>query len=198
MIIVDNDFATLEDKNIVYDYFLGAQSKFQWSFNFATNYKTNDPGIIKDNNVVEQFQMSNHVNANSEIYPYIMNIMKSFLDKHSIPITTILRVKANLLTRGKSEGYHLPHVDTNIKHKVFLYYVNDCDGDTIMFDKKYDGNNDLGQQLSIVDRISPAMGKAIVFDGDQYHSSSSPIESDFRCVINIDFIDYPYSEIGQH
>ena len=28
------------------------------------------------------------------------------------------------------------HLDLRIEHLVFLYYVNDCDGDTIIYDYK--------------------------------------------------------------
>jgi hypothetical protein len=65
------------------------------------------------------------------------------------------------------------HVDQSFPHKVAIYYVNDCDGDTIL----YDSNGDKT-------KISPKRGRMIVFNGDIFHSGCSPILSRNRIVVN--------------
>lgn len=83
------------------------------------------------------------------------------------------------------------HIDLGIEHLVVLYYVNDTDGDTFIFDKKTNykdiqsaGVTD-GSELAIIKKVSPKKGRVLIFDGNQYHSSSGPTEN-IRCIINFD------------
>jgi len=94
------------------------------------------------------------------------------------------------------------HVNREVPHLVMLYYVNDCDGDTILFDKTI---NDIPFDvqypdeycdLKIVHRISPKRGRILFFDGITYHAPSTPINS-IRCIITLDifgkFVDGSYN-----
>ena len=69
------------------------------------------------------------------------------------------------------------HIDLPYPHWVCLYYVNDSDGDTILFD---DNNNE-------IKRVIPKKGRIVFFDGSIKHCSSSPSKI-HRAVINFDFI----------
>lgn len=186
--IIDNDFLNKSTKESVHSFFLGDPPQFSWIFYEATNKIAEHKAIISNNKVVEQFQMVGAITQGAPAVDIVMDVFNKFTIKHGIKVDRIFRIKANLLTRGVGEGYHLPHIDGDTPHKVFLYYVNDSDGDTFMFDKFFDPDKESVDNLCVTDRISPEMGKAVMFDGYQYHASSSPIKNDFRCVINIDFI----------
>jgi hypothetical protein len=83
---------------------------------------------------------------------------------------------------------HLPHVDILDPHKVLLYYVNDSDGDTFMFNEKYTpGDEEVPLDYTLNQRVTPKKNRAIVFDGLTYHNSSKPVKNTSRYVINIDF-----------
>ena len=83
------------------------------------------------------------------------------------------------------------HIDLAFKHLIVLYYVNDTDGDTFIFDKKSDYENinlasvENQNELKVIKRVTPKKGRALVFDGNRYHSSSGPTK-DIRCIINFD------------
>jgi hypothetical protein len=70
---------------------------------------------------------------------------------------------------------------------VLIYYIVDADGDTILFDKT---TNDMPKseldisRLSVLRRITPKKGRAVLFDGSIYHATTLPI-LDKRCIINI-------------
>lgn len=85
----------------------------------------------------------------------------------------------------------LPHVDRITPHETCLYYINSTDGDTVLFDQKYDcslSKLDNDSKLKTEhSRITPAQGKAVLFDGLQYHSSN-PSKTDLRFVLNINYI----------
>jgi hypothetical protein len=82
------------------------------------------------------------------------------------------------------------HIDIPFEHLVVLYYVNDTDGDTFIFDKFADLHNLKSPSINesesnIIKRVSPKKGRALLFDGRRYHSSSGPTK-DIRCIINFD------------
>lgn len=83
------------------------------------------------------------------------------------------------------------HVDYGRDHLVCLYYVNDTDGDTFIFDKTFNdvqpGSDFSKVQWNVKQRISPKKGRVVLFNGNQYHSSSGPTK-DIRCIINYDVL----------
>jgi hypothetical protein len=81
--------------------------------------------------------------------------------------------------------YDNVHIDVHYPHLVVLYYVNDTDGDTFIFDKttadcKYITKD---TKLNVLKKVSPKKGRVVVFNGNRYHSSSGPTK-DVRCIIN--------------
>ena len=88
---------------------------------------------------------------------------------------TLSRVKANMVTRGTTSLPHVKHIDQYDHHIVLIYYVNDCDGDTYIY------NDDA------CSCITPKQGKYVIFDGSLIHAGSSPIHSNHRIVLNFNF-----------
>jgi len=78
------------------------------------------------------------------------------------------------------ETFDDPHVDLDYNHIVFLYYVCDSDGDTILFnqDKNFS---------KIEKQVTPEQGKLLVFNGKIWHTAQQP-KNNIRCVINIDLL----------
>lgn len=188
--IIDKEFLSIEEikylQNVMYE---EPKWNFPWIFNKSTNIKTDSYAIIDRNDVVDSLQFVHMAMFNkqkkSPFADNCISILNKFAVKNNITVKDVVRIKANMILKNGNKGIHYPHVDADKDHLVFLYYVNDSDGDTIFFNEKYNGSkiND----LSIMTSISPESGKAVVFDGLTYHASSNPINSDFRCVINIDF-----------
>ena len=71
--------------------------------------------------------------------------------------------------------HYAPHTDLNIEHTVMIYYVNDADGDTILF-------NDHGD---VMQRVTPKKGRVLVFDGSILHGGGIPKKGP-RCIVNYD------------
>lgn len=189
--IIDNNFLSIEEikhlQNVMYE---EPRWKFPWIFNKSTNIKTDNYAILDGKNIIDSPQFVHMAMFNkqkqSPFADTCISILNKFSSKNNIIVNDIVRIKANMILKNGNSGMHYPHVDADKNHLVFLYYVNDSDGDTIFFNEKYNG--DKIDSLSIMKNVSPESGKAVVFDGLTYHASSSPVKSDFRCVINIDFI----------
>jgi len=111
--------------------------------------------------------------VNSTWYPLfelsIQRIIKTFKLKGNVK-----RVRLGLHTPMNKQTIGSPHVDSLDKHKTILYYINNSDGDTFFYNKK-----------KIIKKITPVANSGICFDGSIYHSSSKPIKTIRRIVINI-------------
>src|SRR5262249_22323470 len=115
------------------------------------------------------------------------HLLEAFLGKHGLVPTRLLRIKANLLVRSAVPGGPKPfppHVDIPKPHWVMIYYVNDSDGDTLIFDKNYpDWAN-----ATVVHAVGRKRGRAIFFDGRHYHCGTIPAQNDVRVVLNYNFV----------
>jgi hypothetical protein len=192
MLIDDSFLSNKEIIDLQNTMYANPSTPFWWSFNpFTTDYSQNHPGILRSDKVKDTMQFTHGALYNGvSISPFAdvaKELLYKFCSKNNIDILNIFRIKANLITRDCSaeDYYHVPHIDSPHPHLVFLYYVNDADGDTVFFDKKYTGQNI--DNFNIENKVTPKAGRGVVFDGLTYHASASPTNSPFRCIININF-----------
>jgi len=130
-----------------------------------------------DDNFIE-FQDENKISIHDtpENMKKVFYVIEEFNKRFNMNEIKIFRAKANLLTQyqnNKKEYYNTPHVDMKFPHHVLLYYINDSDGDTILF-----------KDRKIWKRISPKKNRLIMFNHKILHSSSHPLESAARVVLN--------------
>ena len=186
--LIDNDFLTEQEKQHAQS--LLFSNDIFWSLNKETAVQDYSLfSAVTDQKTEEHFQFCHwlkHKQHNqSPYYDYFYNnIFLKFINKHNIEHSNVFRAKLNFVTSLQKDVYQSPHVDVKIPHKVFLYYINDSDGDTIFFNEKYNG---VKQELTVNQAIAPEMGKGILFDGLTYHSPTAPKNSLFRAVLNVDF-----------
>lgn len=118
----------------------------------------------------------------SELFPILILLEKetgrSYVDR-------ILRIKANFIPRNSTfpDGCYNPaHVDDHDSNETLLYYVNDSDGDTIVFNEKH-----AAKSLSFKESCSPKKGRCLLFDSSYLHSSTPPRIAEKRVVLNFVF-----------
>jgi hypothetical protein len=103
----------------------------------------------------------------------------------------ILRARADLTTWSKDEYVHLPHVDYFFPNVGTVYYVNESDGDTILYNVKPENASNSchpdQKDLKIVERVSPKANRLALFDGALLHTGSSPSKHKNRILINSNF-----------
>ena len=124
----------------------------------------------------------------SEFRP-LLYMMQENLNKR---ITAVSRVKVNCLLQNqnmKNHNYNTAHVDNSFvdgnTHSA-IYYANDSDGDTFFFNE-FCEKDKLVEKLTIKDRVTPEMGKMVIFPARQFHASSNPVNTISRFVINFMF-----------
>ena len=102
----------------------------------------------------------------------------------TVDCNKILRCRADMVTWSPEEYIHPAHVDFIFPNTSTVYYVNDTDGDTILYgvDEKA-----LKSKLEIKERISPKANRLIMYDGGLLHTGSSPTKHKTRILINSNF-----------
>lgn len=186
MILDDNFLPEQAVRDIEQRVLIG--SDIHWFLAYNTDI---DQGPLGKQATQSSYQFAAGLIQDSPAHQYFMNVFNEFCRKHKIEYKDIYRIKLNWLPQSynrdePADGWHVPHVDMGDDHKVFLYYVNDSDGSTVFFKETYeswDGESD----LSVDTRVEPKAGRGVVFDGKTYHASSSPTESPYRIIINVDF-----------
>lgn len=139
---------------------------------------------IKHQNILDTFKVYTEKTFNCKINKLLRAIALFTLPDFSV----------------SKDRYLIPHVDYFFDHKTLLYYVNDSEGDTIIFNEKLPVSADEEfntlekviqyaenyRKRTVLKTISPEQGKAILFDGLHYHSAGIPNINN-RFVININF-----------
>lgn len=125
----------------------------------------------------------------SEYAQFISLIPNTLMLTENVRTDKPYRVKANLNFKvpncARTEHF-TTHVDLYGEDKKSLdgvitciYYVNDCDGDTIFFSPN--GKEEIG-------RVSPKKGRIVYFDANIPHAGQPPVNADLRCLINFNFL----------
>ena len=156
-------------------------ANFPWSYVSDVSKKDNThqrrPGfkhIFKNYNLIEPILVNTRAKLNKVLYAKDEILeARSFLQ---------LPLDKNFI--GK--GVDTPHLDRTEPHLVVLYYVNDSDGDTIIYDYKSKDENDIPyfEDIKELKRIKPKQGRVVVFNGLYWHTAEQP-KNDIRCIINI-------------
>jgi hypothetical protein len=97
--------------------------------------------------------------------------IKKNQEKLNLKTKSILRIKANLMTKQDSNIEESKHTDCEFEnYKSLLFYLNDSDGDTLFLDTKT--------------KVSPKENRAVLFDSKLNHTSTAPINHKRRVVLN--------------
>jgi hypothetical protein len=136
----------------------------------------------------------NNGEATSPLCDSMIQVFLTCLDKAGENIDTLYRMRLGLITSTQETFVHSPHIDFDSPHRSALIYFNDSDGDTILYDNFYDFNCGLTSpehvktiDLKILERHKPVANTFISFEGNQYHSSSTPTTTKRRVVLNVNY-----------
>lgn len=197
VLIIDNCISE-DDQNLIESIF--GSNSFPWYYSDSANWgnqKEFTEGLLSLGqlpNVVDTPQFIHYVYNSEQIWSEHVPLDLCIKIISAIPYTIkkLLRIKSNLTYRYedfKKNSTGTPHIDF-IENSLItaIYYVNDSDGDTIIYNEIYEDR--IFTELTISQIIKPKKGRLIVFDGRRIHSGASPIVNDKRVVINFDFIPH--------
>ena len=178
---------SVKEQNLIENYV--SNSNFYWNYYegtilkddlYSTNYCVIEKGINPP-----QFCHIVSMNKNSNLI-FFQNIF-NFLSAHYNCNLHILKCKINLLMQNTDNTHHYPHADIdNFDEDIrsAIYYINDSDGETYFFNEFAPKQSNI---ITTKQKIFPKKGSILLFDSRRFHSSSSPISSKRRMVLNITF-----------
>ena len=117
------------------------------------------------------------------------------------PYKNIYRSRLDLtLYTGESKRGDI-HVDQSnpfFPHYATIFYVNDSDGNTVIYNERYDGEDGdysskviqekgLEEKLTIQQEIEPKANRMVAFDGLYIHTGSVPAKHNTRVILNSNF-----------
>jgi hypothetical protein len=101
---------------------------------------------------------------------------------------SVVRAKFNFHSKAQASGkYHTPHIDSEAAHLVAIYYVNDSDGDTRIFNRKF--GEPTPEVHSLARAVTPKAGRVVLFSGEHFHASANPVQHDYRIVLNMNIVE---------
>ncbi len=142
--IILDDFIEEELQNQIED----AMFECNWSFEMDNTYKY-DPSLmgIKYRKFLNPFEYDispsiiTKLQTNKKIFKLFNPIIEKTCNHINFKLEEISRCIAGIqgvqVIRKQSKMCNI-HVNNKIPHLVLLYYVNDADGETILFDKTID------------------------------------------------------------
>ena len=156
----------------IYD--LHTNGEFPWYFNDVTTGED----AITNTYTRDSFQFTHTFFRDNKIKSPLFKIVKKLLDS-KYKYKKIHRIKSNLTTKIpfiRPDDYRPIHQDTpESGYMSLLYYVNDSDGDTLIFHPQ-DNEKHI--------RYQPKKGTGVWFPSNSWHSGSNPVKTDFRIAIN--------------
>ena len=80
-----------------------------------------------------------------------------------------------------------PHVDFFFPHISSILYINKSDGNTIIYNQRYNEKDGYNQELTVKDEIEPRPNRLLIFDGLFIHTGCTPSKHNRRILINSNF-----------
>lgn len=188
-VIIIDDFISQRGQAIIEQLFIGSQ--FPWMYQQNANY----PAGYEQTDDTHQFNHSFVKNAEivSDYYKDVSPIFEEL--KETFPVDMLFRAKVNMTLFDKANiPYNTPHRDNPDLNNYYIgiYYVNDSDGDTYIFNETEPSSN-----YTVKLRVPPKRGRLVVFDGKFMHSGNTPRENKTRIIINMNFtLKINYGELN--
>lgn len=137
----------------------------------------------------------NNEQSLSDLKPLTESLLILALNKLSLSISKLIRIRAGLSTRTPIPITHGAHVDWDNFHMSAIYYVNDSDGDTIFYEEQRDENLGINSKdwsskrnFTVKQTVTPKADRMVIFNGLNYHSSSTPCKNDYRVILNFNWL----------
>jgi hypothetical protein len=202
--VVIDDFLMKPYAQSIYEMMKSKSINWQFPKETIANYdKDRDYGYYTEEPTHNHLQFTHTFVRNNEIvsdcYKHLDPLFQMYYNCGFGRPDYTARIKANLLVQNTGVKLQPPHVDSTryditsgqesfYNNRItLLYYVNNSDGDTVIYNERYTGPNDKPGKLTVRQRVKPVKGRAVIFDSNQLHSSSIPTDKGYRIVINCVF-----------
>ena len=166
----------------------------EWHYLPSTTYRSNEDAY---DNSFTHTSLFEGQKTSDLLYMY-ESVLLAGLSNVDINVQSLVRLRSGMFMKAEKNYVHPPHTDFDYPHLTALLYLNDSDGDTLLYKERYDSSLGLNasdyfhiklmETVTVETSVSPKANRMVIFDGLQYHSSSSPVSSARRVTMNCNFI----------
>lgn len=175
---------------------------FPWFYAASTAYTDQDAEYNSLYNGSFAHIAMDQGKKNSDISDALEYSFLAAADIIGFKVHRIHRIRIGLIPISPKPTINPPHIDMIGEHKVGLLYLNDSDGETYIYREKFDTSfkqfndrrdsinyyeNNLNRKVIIEQSITPRENRLVLFDGLNYHSSSTPVKTKRRIAVNYVF-----------
>lgn len=170
---------------------------FSWFFNSDQSYPDSSSYSVNGEDQKNSFGFSRLIwsegKPNKLISDKIAYSVLPFalMVKDKLRADKILRVRADMTLYNPDNLIHGPHVDYSYFHYSSIFYLNESDGNTQIFNEKCQNGKGISglnsTSLTIKKVIEPKPNRLILFDGRYVHTGSSPSTHKCRKILNSNF-----------
>lgn len=191
--VIDN-FMDLDEFKSMSEFLLGMH--FPWFYGEHVSLDPTDSAFIEDPLAIETWGFHHSVferewNVKSFTYENLIPFFNKINEEFRLNEDDLIRARLSLKFQKQgftNNNYNMPHVDYYYPHESFIFYLNDSDGDTRIFNEWYiEDKNFRETKFSTQSRVTPKANRLIWINGLQYHTASNPIESHKRAIINLNY-----------
>lgn len=187
-VLTEEEFKRLEDEVF--------SPTFHWCYNRGSNDKSENPYLNGWSRFVYAYRGDKEF-VYDDPNNTLVNVARRILKLAGEEVSHLLRVRYIMNTIADKPYMNGAHVDSEGEHRVGLFYLNNSDGATIIYNEKFDpslrllSDQYLKQhipKLTVEAEIQPVANKLLIFDGLQYHTGTVPVKTARRIAINIDYL----------
>jgi hypothetical protein len=157
-------------------------NNFEWQYAKNSSYSEwNFGDTVQHDGVFQLCHMIKNIDGYfSKDYEIFKPLIYFFETRTGLKVKGLYKLKVNMLTqreiteKANKLATHKDVSDSN-EYVSFIYYVNDSDGDTVVYDEEKD---------KIVDRCTPKANRCFWFKSNQWHNATPPKNHPTRIVIN--------------
>ena len=162
-------------------------------------YVQDTSGMDNPSNKDWEFSWSHGVydsgEVRSDLCPLLETAFLTMLDNTGQRLGKLLRIRVGLITRTPQAVLHGAHIDFPEPHKTALLYLNDTNGETVIYKERYDESSGLSNEEYLARIGEPTIASVVEckanrfmwFDGLHYHTSRSQTDVDRRMVVTYNY-----------
>lgn len=185
-------FKPLEIKNVIPVEYQDEIYRYVTDVNFPWHFleDTTNEGPVNGLSSTPAFvNLIYHTNKDEHPHlDFFRPLVDAIVEKSNMELISVFRIRLGFLLNtkyafaGSPYQYNTPHVDGNMDHYTAVYYLNTCDGPTVIFHEK-----ESSEKYKTMYKSEPEKGKVLVFDGRHYHASTCPKVFNKRLALTVNF-----------